>query len=188
MVPESCVPADPALAGDGEEHREQDRRRRVDRHGNGHFRERQAVRQDPHVVERRDGDAHLPDLAPRDRVVRVVPHLCRQVEGDRETGLPLREEVPIAAIGLPGAPEAGVLAHRPVAAPVHVLRDAPRERVLPGGRLAVVRKHGDPGARLARNLRSSRFFRGTGLFGLGRHGDDSGTGGRLRPEVPPVRG
>ena len=64
------------------------------------------------------------------RRVRVVAHLGRQVEGDRQPGLALLEEVAEAAVGLLGGREAGVLAHRPEPAAVHRRLDAAGERVL----------------------------------------------------------
>src|SRR6267378_4509713 len=45
------------------------------------------------VVERRDRHAFLADLPPRARMVGVVAHQRRHVEGGGEPGLPLREEV-----------------------------------------------------------------------------------------------
>ena len=62
--------------------------------------------------------------------VRVVAHLGRQVEGDRQAGLALVEQVAEAAVGLLGRGEAGVLAHRPEPAAVHRRLDAPGEREL----------------------------------------------------------
>ena len=53
--------------------------------------ERDVVEQPAHLAEVRDRDADLADLAAGQRVVRVVAGLGRQVEGDREAGLPLRE-------------------------------------------------------------------------------------------------
>jgi hypothetical protein len=53
--------------------------------------------------------------------VRVVAHLGRQVEGDRQAGLALLEEVAEPSVGLLGGREARVLAHRPEAACVFSL-------------------------------------------------------------------
>ena len=44
-----------------------------------------------------DRDADAADLAARQRVVGVAPHLRRQIERDREPGLPLREQVACSA-------------------------------------------------------------------------------------------
>ena len=64
---------------------------RVDRHRGVHARERDAFEERHHVAEMRDRHAHLADLAPRKRVIAVVARLGRQVESDREPGLPARE-------------------------------------------------------------------------------------------------
>ena len=56
-----------------------------------------------HVVERRDRDALAADLAARARVVGVVAHERRHVEGGREAGLPLREQEVEARVGVLGA-------------------------------------------------------------------------------------
>ena len=85
----------------------------------------------PHVVDRVDRDADLADLAVRDRVVGVVAHLGRQVEGDRQPGRAGGEQLLVARVGLRGGAEAGVLAHRPRPAGVHRRVDAAGERVLP---------------------------------------------------------
>ena len=66
------------------------------------------------------------------RRVRVVAHLGRQVERDRQAGLALVQQVAEALVGLLGRGEPGVLAHRPEAAAVHRRLDAPGERVLAG--------------------------------------------------------
>ena len=49
-------------------------------------------------------DADAPDLAARQRVVGVAPHLRRQIEGHREPGLPLRR----AGSGSAGSTRAAV--------------------------------------------------------------------------------
>src|SRR5260221_10811810 len=63
-------------------------------------------------------------------MVGVAPHLRRQIERDRKTGLSVGKEVAIAAIGLLGVAEAGVLAHRPKASAIHRRLHAARERIL----------------------------------------------------------
>ena len=62
-----------------------------------------------------------PTSPERDRVVRVVPELGRQVERDRETRLTEIEQVAEALVRLLGRAEAGVLADRPRPAAVHRL-------------------------------------------------------------------
>ena len=108
--------------------RQQRRRRGVDGHRHRHLVERDAVEQDVHVLDRRDRDAGAPDLAARQRVVGVAAHLRRQIERDRQPGLPRREQELVAPVRLLGGAEAGVLAHRPRLAPVHGGVDAARER------------------------------------------------------------
>jgi len=85
-----------------------------------------------HVFDRCDRDADAADLAARQRVVGIAPHLRRQVERDREAGLALREQVVVALVGLARVAEAGVLAHGPEAAAVHRRLRAAGEGILPG--------------------------------------------------------
>ena len=113
------VARDALLLGHADVEREQDRRRRVDRHRGRDLAERDAGEERLHVVERVDRDALAADLAERARVVRVVAHQGRHVERGREAGLPVVEQVAEALVGLLGGAEAGELAHRPQPAPVH---------------------------------------------------------------------
>ena len=113
---------------------QQDRRRRVDRHRGRDLVERDLVEADPHVLDRVDRDPGAPDLAVAERVVGVAAELGRQVEGHREPGRAVLEQVAVAPVGVLGAGEAGVLAHRPEPVAVHALVDAAGERV--GARLA----------------------------------------------------
>ena len=121
---------DAVTIGDRDVHGEQDDRRRVNRHRRRDAIERDAVEERRHVVERIDGDADAPHFAGGQRVVRVVAHLCGQIERDAQSGHALREEVSIPAIRLCGRAEAGVLAHRPQPAAIHRRLDAPGEREL----------------------------------------------------------
>ncbi len=75
-----------------------------------------------------DRDADPSDFALGQRMVRVVAHLGRQVEGDAEAGDALREQVPIPPVGLRRRPEPRVLPHRPEAAAVHRGLDAAGKR------------------------------------------------------------
>ncbi len=126
-------PALDALAlGGGHVQGQQDRRRGVDGHRGRDLAERQPVEQDRHVGERRDRDPDPADLALGGRRVGVVAHLGRQVEGHRQAGLALVQEVAEPLVGLLGGREAGVLAHRPEPAAVHRRLDAAGERVLAG--------------------------------------------------------
>ena len=111
---------DALLLGDELVEQEQQRRRRVDRHRRRDLVERDPVEQDLHVGERVDRDAGAADLALGERVVGVVAELGRQVERDREAGLPAVEQVAVALVRLLGRREACVLADRPRPAAVHV--------------------------------------------------------------------
>ena len=66
------------------------------------------------------------------RMVAVVAHLGGQIEGYRESGGALREQVAIAPVAFFGGAEAGVLAHGPEAAAVHLAVDAAGVRELAG--------------------------------------------------------
>ena len=89
-----------------------------------------------HVLERVDGDALAPDLAERLRVVGVVAHQGRHVEGRREPGLAVLEQVAEARVRLLGRAEAGELPHRPEPPAVH--RGVDAARVREGARVAEV--------------------------------------------------
>ncbi len=104
---------DAVLLGGDDVEREQPGRRRVDRHRRVHPVERDAVEQRVHVALVRDGHADLADLAARELVVGVVAGLRRQVEGDREAGLPLGEVAAVELVGLRGGRVAGVGPHHP---------------------------------------------------------------------------
>ena len=119
---------DALLLGDELVEEQEQRRRRVDRHRRRDLVERDPVEQDLHVGERVDRDAGAADLALGPRVVRVEPELGRQVEGDREPGLPPLEQVAVARVRLLGRGEPGVLADRPRPSAVHVAVDPARVR------------------------------------------------------------
>ena len=107
-----------------------DRGGRVDRHRHRDLAEVDAAEQRLHVVERVDRDALAPHLAERARVVRVVAHQRRHVEGRAQAGLAVVEQVAEALVGLLGGPEPGELAHRPQPAAVHARVHAAGERRL----------------------------------------------------------
>ncbi len=123
-----ALPGDALLLGEHEVEGEQDRRGGVDRHRRRDAVERDLREQAPHVGDRVDRHADPSDLASRHRVIAVVADLGRQVEGDRESARSLSEQVAVALIRFVGVREAGVLAHRPQAALVHLAIDAARER------------------------------------------------------------
>ena len=130
--PAQLGPLDALLLGDADVEGEQHRRRAVDRHRGRDLAERDALEERLGVGERVDRDAFAPDLAERARVVGVVAHQRRHVEGGREAGLPMVEQVAEALVRLLGGAEAGELAHRPEPAAVHRRVDAARERVRAG--------------------------------------------------------
>ena len=66
------------------------------------------------------------------RVVGVVAHERRHVEGDRQPGLALREQVLKARVGVLGRAEPREHPHRPQPASVHRWMDAAGKRILAG--------------------------------------------------------
>ena len=101
------------LLGDDLVEREQPHRGGVDRHRGVHLGERDVVEEPPHLAEVRDRDADLADLAAAERVVGVVAGLGRQVEGDRQAGLALREVGAVERVGRGRGRVAGVRPHHP---------------------------------------------------------------------------
>ena len=93
------------------------------------------------------GTPTRPTSPDRHRVVAVVAHLGRQVEGDREAGLAAGKQVAEALVRLLGGAEAGVLAHRPGPAPYPLAVDAAGEGIGPrlAERLGVAARRGRPG-------------------------------------------
>ena len=81
---------------------QQDRRRRVDRHRGRDLVERDLVEADPHVLDRVDRDAGAAHLAQAERVVGVAAELGRQVEGHREPGRAVLDQVAVALVRLLG--------------------------------------------------------------------------------------
>ena len=69
--------------------------------------------QDLHVLERADGDAALAHFAFGRGMIGVVTHQRRQIEGHREPGLALAQQIAIAAVGFLGRGEPGELPHGP---------------------------------------------------------------------------
>jgi hypothetical protein len=65
-------------------------------------------------------------------VIRIEAHERRQIEGDGESGLALREEVMVARVGLFGGGEPGELPHGPQPAAIHTFVDAAGVRELSG--------------------------------------------------------
>ena len=133
-VPESCAHVHALLLGDRQVHGPEDRRRRVDGHGDRDIAERNAAEEDLHVFERADGGAALADFAFAQGMVGVVAHQRGQIERHREPGLALLQQIVVAAVGFFGRGEAGELPHGPELAAVHVAVDAARVRKLAGRR------------------------------------------------------
>jgi hypothetical protein len=103
-----------ALAlGGGDIEREQPRRRRVDRHRGVHPRQRNAGEECRHVAQMPDGDADLADLAHGERMIGIVARLRRQIEGDREPGLPLGEVPAVERVRGRGGGVAAIGADQP---------------------------------------------------------------------------
>ena len=113
-------------------HGQEDWGGRVDRERGRDPVERNAVEDRLHVRQRVDCDADLADLALRQLVVGVQPHLGREIQRDREPGLPLAQEVAKALVGVLGAAPARVEAHRPETLSVHRRIDPARIRILAG--------------------------------------------------------
>ena len=119
-MPRSLLGRHALLLADQLVHQQQARRGRVDRHRRRDLVQRDLVERRAHVVDRVDRDAGAADLAEAARVVAVEPELGRQVEGHRQAGPALGEQVAVALVGLLGARVAGVLAHRPDLLAVHL--------------------------------------------------------------------
>ncbi len=113
-------------------HGQEDGRGRVDRERGRDPVERNAVEDRLHVCKRVDRDADLSNLALGQLVVGVHPHLGREIERDREPGLPLAQEVAKSLVGVLGAAPTRVEAHRPEALSIHRRIDAARVRILAG--------------------------------------------------------
>ena len=105
-----------------------------------------SVEQPRHVLDAVDRDPGLADLALGARMVGVEAHLRRQVEGGRQPGLPVLQQVAEPPVRVVGGSHAGVLAHRPQPAPVH--RRVGAARVREDARLAQLGRRIEPGIRL----------------------------------------
>ena len=126
-VPVSFGARHALLFPDDHIHREQNRRRRVDRHRGRDPIERDLAKELREILDRIDGDTDPSDLSVRHRVVGVVPHLRRKIECGGQPRLPRREQLTEPAIGLLRRAESGILAHRPQPAGVHRGVDAARK-------------------------------------------------------------
>ena len=135
----------PLLLGHGHVEGQEDSRGGVDGHGGGDLLQGDLLEEDLHIGQGGDGDAHLAYLALSDGIIGVVANLGRQVEGHGEAGLALLQEVAVAAVGLLGVAEAGILAHGPEPTAVHggldsagkgeLTREAKLIQVFPAGKI-----------------------------------------------------
>src|SRR5688572_3871443 len=111
--PPECSRIHALLLGRGNVEAVQNHGRPVDRHRGGDLVERNAVEQQLHVSQAGDRYATLPYLSLGSRVVRVIAHERREIEGDRKSRLPVREEKLVTLVRVACASEAGELTHRP---------------------------------------------------------------------------
>ena len=99
--------------------RQQNGRRGIDGHRGGDLRQRNAVEQRLHILQRTDGHAHLAHFSTRARVIGIEAHLRGQIERHRKPGLALREQVAKARVRLRRGAKSGVLPHGPQPAAIH---------------------------------------------------------------------
>mmetsp|Transcript_26611 Transcript_26611/g.94952 ORF Transcript_26611/g.94952 Transcript_26611/m.94952 type:complete len:774 (+) Transcript_26611:108-2429(+) len=107
------------LLGGDDEHGQRGQHGAVDGHAHGHGREVDAVEQNLNVLDAVDGHAGEADVALSACVVRVVPAVRREIEGDGEALLARGDVCAVKRVALLGRREAGVLAHRPRPDGVH---------------------------------------------------------------------
>ena len=103
--------------------------RRVDGHAGRDVAQRDAIEHPRHVVHRVDGHAHATHLAKRTRVVGVHAQLGGQVEGHRQAGRAVCQQVAEPLVGLFRSGETRVLARGPRPLAVHGLVGPAGERV-----------------------------------------------------------
>ena len=112
-MPEIVLQVDALPLGEHEIHREDHRRRRVDRHRRRDAAERDAVEQRLHVGERGHVDAALPHLAERQRMVGIAAHQRRQIERNAQAGRTRRQQLSIPPVRVLRRPKPRELPHRP---------------------------------------------------------------------------
>ena len=110
---------DTLLLGGGDIHGQQDGRRGIDGHAGRDLVQWYPLEEPLHVLQARDGNPHPADFARCQGIVGVVADLGGQIEGHREAGLPLFQQVVKAAVGLGRAGVPGILPHSPGPAAVH---------------------------------------------------------------------
>ena len=104
--------------GHDQVHREDHRRRRVDRHRRRDLAQRDAVEERLHVGQRHDRHAALAHFAQRQLVIGIAAHQRRQVERHAEPCAAGRQQMAITRVGLFRRAEARKLPHRPQLAAV----------------------------------------------------------------------
>ena len=114
-----------------DEEREARQHGTVHRHRDGRTIERNALEEQRHILDRIDRDAGLSDVARHPRIVGIVAAMGRQIEGDRERALALREAGAIGRIGGGGSRKAGILPQRPRAPAIHARPNPTCKRKLP---------------------------------------------------------
>ena len=110
---------------------EREDRAGVDGHAGGDAVERDPAEEDLEILQGGDGDSFLPHLAARHRMVGVVAHQGRHVEGRAQAGHAVLQQVFEPLVGVLRRSESGELAHGPQAPPVHARLRSPRVRELP---------------------------------------------------------
>ena len=103
---------------------QQHRGRRVDGHRGGDLVQRDAREQPPHVLQRVDRHPDLADLAGGSRRIGVIAHLGGQVEGHRQSGGAVGDQLQIPGVGLRRRAEPRVLPHGPGPGDIHRRVDA----------------------------------------------------------------
>ncbi len=91
----------------------------IDGHRRTHLVERDAVEQRLHIAQGVDRDPDLAHLPLGHRVIGVVADLGGKVKGDAQPGLPLAEEILVAAVRFLRRPEPCILTHGPEPASIH---------------------------------------------------------------------
>ena len=138
------------LLGVGDEHRQDRRRRRVDRHRYGRNPEVDPVEEILHVGQGVDGDTALAHLPDRHRVVGVLPHEGRQVERRGQSVASRSKDLLEATIRVLRRAESGEHPHRPELGAVPRRIDPAGVGILPGEQRvigAIDRLEGDSGHR-----------------------------------------
>ncbi len=93
---------------------------------------RNLIEQHLHVRQRTDRHAALADFSFAQRVIRVIPHQRRQIEGRRKPRLSLRQQISKTLIGILSRAKARELPHGPQSPAVHGGMDSARIRRLAG--------------------------------------------------------